>query len=74
MSEKRLQSYKGEGFLVTFDPAMCQHSGVCVRTLNAVFDIKKARWINTRGAPADQIAATIAKCPSGALQFYSSAS
>lgn len=74
MPDKRLQSYQGEGFLVTFDPNTCRHSGVCVRTLNQVFDIKKARWVNTRAASAEEIAATIAKCPSGALQFYASES
>ncbi|MBX9927890.1 MAG: (4Fe-4S)-binding protein [Gemmatimonadaceae bacterium] len=66
---KRPQRYEGDGFAVAFDPNVCAHSAVCIRSLPAVFDVKRKRWIEVEGAPADQIAATIARCPSGALRF-----
>lgn len=66
---KRLQTYEGEGFAVTFDPGLCIHSGRCVRGLPAVFDVRRRRWIAVEAASGDAIEAQIAKCPSGALTF-----
>lgn len=65
---KRLQVYEAEGLLVTFDPNVCIHSETCLNTLPAVFDVSRARWIAPEAAPADAVAAAVAKCPSGALQ------
>jgi uncharacterized Fe-S cluster protein YjdI len=42
---------------------------VCVRGLPAVFDIKRRRWVAPEAAPADEVAAQVARCPSGALQY-----
>jgi uncharacterized Fe-S cluster protein YjdI len=64
----RLQTYEGEDITVTFDPALCIHSGRCVRGLPAVFDVKRKRWIDIHAASAEEIAAQVARCPSGALQ------
>lgn len=66
---KRLQTYEGEGITVTFDPNICIHSGVCVRGLPSVFDVNRKRWIDTRAAAPGEIAAQVARCPSGALQY-----
>jgi uncharacterized Fe-S cluster protein YjdI len=67
---KRLQVYESPEITVTFDPNVCRHTGVCLRTLGAVFDTRRARWIQPEAAPADDVAAAVQKCPSGALQFY----
>ncbi len=69
MSEKRLQVYEGDGFAVTFDPNLCTHSARCVRGLPAVFDVRRKRWIDVSASDAASIAAQVARCPSGALQF-----
>lgn len=65
---KRLQVYEGEGITVTFDPNVCTHSGRCVRGLPAVFDVRRQRWIDITAATPEEIAAQVARCPSGALQ------
>lgn len=65
---KRLQTYEGDGITVTFDPEVCIHSGACVRGLPAVFDVKRKRWVDVGAASPDEIAAQVARCPSGALQ------
>ncbi|HRQ78355.1 MAG TPA: (4Fe-4S)-binding protein [Gemmatimonadaceae bacterium] len=65
---KRLQTYEGNGVEVTFDPNICIHSGICVRGLPGVFDVKRKRWVDVSQADADAIVAQVAKCPSGALQ------
>lgn len=67
---KRLQVYTTPDITVTFDPNVCKHTGVCLRTLPAVFDIRRAQWIDVDAASADQVAAAIERCPSGALQYY----
>ena len=66
---KRLQTYEAPGIIVTFDPNVCTHSGKCVRGLPLVFDVQRKRWIHAAAAPADDVAAQIERCPSGALQF-----
>ena len=66
---RRLQTYEGEGFAVTFDPNLCIHSGNCVRGLPAVFDVRRKRWVAVEAASAEEIEAQIRRCPSGALQF-----
>ena len=66
---KRRQTYEADGITVTFDPDVCIHSGVCVRGLPDVFDIKRKRWIRPELQPPDVVAAQVMRCPSGALQF-----
>jgi putative methionine-R-sulfoxide reductase with GAF domain/uncharacterized Fe-S cluster protein YjdI len=67
---KKLQVYETPEITVSFDPNVCQHSGVCLRALPAVFDVRRARWIQPEAAGPDDVAAAVQKCPSGALQFY----
>jgi uncharacterized Fe-S cluster protein YjdI len=65
---KRFQTYEEPHITVTFDPNICIHSGICVRGLPAVFDIKRKRWIKPDLADAQTVADQVARCPSGALQ------
>ncbi|MCC6927796.1 MAG: (4Fe-4S)-binding protein [Gemmatimonadaceae bacterium] len=64
----RLQTYDGPGITVTFDPTICRHTGICVRGLPAVFDVRRKKWIDVDADSAEAIAAQVARCPSGALQ------
>ncbi|MGE3578117.1 MAG: (4Fe-4S)-binding protein [Vicinamibacterales bacterium] len=64
-----MQSYESDEMVVTFDPARCQHTAICLRGLPQVFDIKRKRWIDVTAASADAIAAQVDACPSGALQY-----
>jgi len=65
---QRLQVYETPEITVTFDPAVCIHSGVCLAGLPAVFDVRRKRWVRPELAPAADVAAQVARCPSGALQ------
>lgn len=65
----KIQTYRGPGITVTFDPGVCAHSAVCLRTLPAVFDVRRRRWIDPEAATAEEIAAAIDRCPSGALKY-----
>jgi uncharacterized Fe-S cluster protein YjdI len=66
---KRLQLYETDEIAVSFDPDVCKHTGVCLRGLPLVFDIKRKHWIRPEFATAARVAAQVALCPSGALQF-----
>jgi len=66
---KRLQVYETDEITVTFAPDVCQHTGVCLRGLPAVFDIRRKRWVAPENASAAEVAAQVARCPSGALQY-----
>lgn len=67
---KRLQTYEAPAITVTFDPNVCIHSGECVSGLPLVFHVRRKRWVRPELAPADQVAAQVARCPSGALQSH----
>lgn len=64
-----LQVYETDEIVVTFAPAVCQHSGVCVRGLPEVFDVKRKRWVRPELASAEAVAEQVKRCPSGALQY-----
>ena len=66
---RRLQVYETDEVTVTFDPAICTHAGICLRGLPAVFDVTRKRWIRPELAAANEVAAQVARCPSGALQY-----
>lgn len=69
MHSTRLQVYETPEITVTFDPTRCRHTGICVRGLPAVFDIRRRRWVTPEAAPPDDVAAQVERCPSGALQY-----
>src|SRR5260370_14555610 len=66
---KRLQVYETPDITVTFDPNLCQHTGICVRGLPLVFDVKRKHWVRPELASPEDVAAQVARCPSGALQY-----
>jgi uncharacterized Fe-S cluster protein YjdI len=67
--EKRLQVYETPEVTVTFDPEICQHTGICLRGLPNVFDVTRKRWVRPELATAEEVIAQVARCPSGALQI-----
>lgn len=55
---------------VTFDGRRCIHAAYCLRGQPAVFNNQRRPWIDPNQAPADEIAAVIHRCPSGALHYH----
>lgn len=66
---RRLQTYETDGITVTFDPNVCRHTGICLRGLPAVFDVRRRDWVRPYAATPEEVAAQVQRCPSGALQF-----
>ena len=61
--------YAGVDVDVSFDPEVCEHAAECVRGLPAVFDTTRRPWILPDAAPAADVVAQVARCPSGALRI-----
>ncbi len=64
--EKR---YTGGDMDVTYDGERCIHVAECLRRLHTVFDTNRRPWVLPDAGAADDVAATILTCPSGALHY-----
>ena len=64
-----LRSYEGDGIVVHWDSDRCAHSQRCVNGAPSVFDWDARPWVTLDGAAADDVAAVIDTCPSGALSY-----
>ncbi len=64
--EKR---YFGGDIDVTYDAGRCIHVAECLRRLHSVFDTNRRPWVLPDAGAADDVAATIHTCPSGALHY-----
>ncbi len=63
------KAYKGETIEIGFEMKRCIHARNCFLKLPQVFDPEKRPWVDPEAAPAEEIAAMVRTCPSGALTF-----
>ena len=63
------RSYEDERIRVLWDATRCIHTGICLRELPGVFDVKARPWIDLSNGGAEQIAATVRACPTNALRY-----
>ena len=68
MDEPTLRYTNGE-ITVLWKPKRCLHTGICVRGLPLVFDVKRRPWVDPLAATTGEIAAQCDRCPSGALTW-----
>ncbi len=54
---------------IIWQPELCRHAGICVKTLPAVYRPKERPWIRIENATTEELVAQIEKCPSGALSY-----
>lgn len=64
------KEYNNGEITIVWKPELCQHSGVCVRTLPKVYKPKEKPWITVENASSSELKDQVKKCPSGALSFY----
>ena len=71
MSEAQTSAkrYTSDAVTVTFVAQRCIHAAECVRRLPSVFDKNRRPWVLPSAATADEIAAVIERCPTGALHY-----
>jgi uncharacterized Fe-S cluster protein YjdI len=63
------REYATDEIVVEWRPRLCFHSRNCSRALPAVFDPERRPWIDASAARADEVEATVDRCPSGALRL-----
>ena len=64
------KTYTGRDISVSFDMKRCIHARNCFLKLPKVFDPAQRPWVQPDNAPAEEVAAMIRTCPSGALAFH----
>lgn len=67
--ENIVKKYQTDDLIVYWIPQKCTHACACWQGLPEVFKPNKRPWITMEGATAEQIIATIDKCPSDALKY-----
>lgn len=67
------RSYEHDGLRVLWDATLCTHTAICLRRLPQVFDVGARPWVDPSAADAEQVAATIRACPTGALRYNGTA-
>lgn len=65
----RTREYEGSDILIRYDPKLCIHAAECVNGHRRLFDRNRRPWVDPSAAPADEAAAVIERCPTGALQY-----
>ena len=65
---KKIEYSNGE-LTIIWQPDLCQHSGICVKTLPQVYNPKERPCVKIENATTDELIAQINKCPSGALSY-----
>jgi CDGSH-type Zn-finger protein len=68
-ARNRRDRYAGKRITIFDNRGICSHAGFCTEELKAVFRMGAEPWIDPDGAAAEEIMATIRKCPSGALSY-----
>ena len=62
-------SYSNDEITIVWKPTLCQHAGICVKTLPEVYRPKERPWIAIENASSEALRKQIRNCPSGALSF-----
>lgn len=68
-SEDKRENYSGAEVTIHDNRGLCAHAGRCTDGLSSVFRLGQEPWIDPNGAKAEEIIATVKKCPSGALSY-----
>lgn len=64
-----IRRYESDDITVQYDVKRCIHAAECIRGLPTVFDPDRRPWIDPTNATAEEIAAVVQRCPTGALHF-----
>lgn len=65
---KKIEYSNGE-LTIVWQPELCQHAGICVKTLPLVYRPQEHPWIRIENATTEELIAQIKQCPSGALSY-----
>ena len=63
------KEYSNGEITIKWQPNLCKHAGVCVKTLPKVYNPKEKPWIKIENASTEALKSQIDQCPSGALSY-----
>ncbi len=63
------KEYSNGEITILWQPKLCTHAGVCVRTLPKVYNPKASPWVAIENASTEDLINQVKQCPSGALSF-----
>ncbi|MDN4753059.1 (4Fe-4S)-binding protein [Porphyromonadaceae bacterium W3.11] len=61
--------YKSDELTIIWQPELCQHAGICVKTLPKVYNPDARPWVKMENATTEELINQIDLCPSGALSY-----
>ena len=64
-----VKKYSNGEITIVWQNGLCQHAGVCVKTLPAVYNPKEKPWIKIENATTAELIAQVKRCPTGALSY-----
>lgn len=65
----KIKEYSNGEITIIWQPDLCIHSGVCVKTLPLVYKPNERPWIQIENASSEELINQVATCPSGALSI-----
>ncbi|PKK40535.1 hypothetical protein ABB02_00206 [Clostridiaceae bacterium JG1575] len=63
------RKYRGKEVDVYYHLEKCNHTGICSRENEIVFDPSNRPWIMVDLAPVDEVLRVVNECPTGALKY-----
>lgn len=63
------KEYTNGQITIVWQPHLCVHAGICVKTLPDVYDPAAHPWVKPENASTNELISQINRCPSGALSF-----
>jgi len=69
VEEPVVKEYTNGELTVLWKPQQCIHSGICLKGLPKVFDLKQRPWVNMNAASSEEIVGLVRDCPSKALSI-----
>ena len=70
MEQKEIRKeYTNGEIVIIWQPGLCTHAGICVKTLPAVYRVNERPWIKPENASTEELIAQVKRCPSGALTY-----
>ena len=69
VSEPIIKEYSNREITVVWKPEMCIYSGIFLRGLPKVFNLKQRPWVDIEAASSEEIVKLVRECPSKALSI-----
>ncbi len=67
------KEYSNGEITIKWQPKLCQHAAICVKTLPQVYNPNASPWISIENASTEELKNQISRCPSKASSYFENA-